>query len=180
MDKLVLKEYIEKGLSTYGIAKEMKCSQTNVRFWLRKFGMNTLSSRGNSEENQKNGKLCVNCQSKLKNSQSKYCSSKCKSSHCYQNNLEVNGNTNERQKRVSKERKEILIKMAGGCCQKCGYNRNAAALCFHHRNPQEKTFNLDARKLSNTNWQSILLEFEKCDLLCCNCHAEIHNPDFEI
>lgn len=180
MDKLLLQNWVEKGFSTYGIAKEAGCSQTNVRFWLRKFGLNTQAKENRCGRFQKNGKNCVNCNCELEGSQSKFCSPKCKSSYSYQQNVDENGNTNARQKTVSKERKQILIEMSGGCCQKCGYNKNSAALCFHHRNPQEKTFNLDARKLSNTNWKSILLEFEKCDLLCSNCHAEIHNPESEI
>ena len=67
--------------------------------------------------------------------------------------------------------------MKGGCCENCGYDKNLAALQFHHRNPHEKTFGLDVRKLSNTRWDSILIEAEKCDLLCGNCHMEEHYPD---
>lgn len=28
----------------------------------------------------------------------------------------------------------------GGCCSKCGYRDNIAALDFHHINPEEKDF----------------------------------------
>jgi 5-methylcytosine-specific restriction endonuclease McrA len=70
--------------------------------------------------------------------------------------------------------------MSGGCCSICGYKKNYSALQFHHLNPEDKVFNLDGRKLSNTNWESIKKEWEKCQLLCSNCHAEIHNPDKEM
>ena len=67
-----------------------------------------------------------------------------------------------------------------GKCSMCGYDKNYAALEFHHRNPENKVFNLDSRNLSNTNWDSILKELDKCDLLCSNCHAETHFPDLNV
>ncbi len=44
-------------------------------------------------------------------------------------------------------------------------------------NTEEKEFQLDLRSLSNRKWESILIEAEKCILLCSNCHSELHNPD---
>ena len=62
-------------------------------------------------------------------------------------------------------------------CEDCGYDRNFAALEFHHTDPTTKNFQLDLRSLSNRKWASILAEMEKCVLLCSNCHSERHNPD---
>ena len=45
--------------------------------------------------------------------------------------------------------------------------------------PSIKDFNLDSRKLSNTNFEKILEEVDKCILLCSNCHKEIHYPYFD-
>ncbi len=59
----------------------------------------------------------------------------------------------------------------------CGYDKNYAALEFHHKVPIEKLFQLDLRSLSNRSWDAILEEAKKCQLLCSNCHAEYHNPD---
>jgi hypothetical protein len=67
--------------------------------------------------------------------------------------------------------------MSGGCCEICGYNKNYAALVFHHIDPKNKSFQLDGRILSNTDWECILEEHKKCQCLCANCHAEVHNPD---
>ena len=58
----------------------------------------------------------------------------------------------------------------------CGYARNIAALTWHHRDPKSKKFELDMRSLSNRSDAAIRIELEKCDLLCANCHAEIHHP----
>jgi hypothetical protein len=62
-------------------------------------------------------------------------------------------------------------------CEKCGYDKNSAALQFHHSEPINKLFSLDLRSLSNRKWDVILEEVKKCQLLCSNCHAEEHNPD---
>ena len=57
-----------------------------------------------------------------------------------------------------------------------GYDRNLAALEFHHRDSRTKQFQLDLRSLSNRSWQVIAAEAAKCVLVCSNCHKEIHNP----
>lgn len=92
----------------------------------------------------------------------------------------TNRNTWERQKTLHFERKKELISMKGGKCQICGYNKNYAALTFHHRDPELKEIALDARSLSNITMTRLLAEIEKCDLLCANCHLEHHNPHLEI
>lgn len=166
-----LKELVDQGLSTHGIAKKIGCGQTNVRYWLRKHGLNTKVQELDSSD-LPNGNLCCVCHSTLYHRKIKYCSAECRKS-------QANGNTVDRQRSVARQRKVDLINLAGGKCEKCGYSKNLAALSFHHENPKNKTFTLDSRRLSNTNWESILLEFKKCKLLCLNCHAELHNPDLE-
>jgi hypothetical protein len=69
--------------------------------------------------------------------------------------------------------------MMGGCCNVCGYNKNISALEFHHISPDEKESKLDARVLSNRNWDFIMKEAIKCKLLCSNCHKEIYNPEMK-
>lgn len=76
------------------------------------------------------------------------------------------------------ELKQELIKLKGGCCQSCGYNRNFAALSFHHLNPDTKLFEIDARSLISKSKELILTEVSKCKLLCMNCHQELHHPSF--
>lgn len=94
--------------------------------------------------------------------------------------MKSNGNCYEYQKLRGLKRKLYLIDLRGGCCENCGYHKNLAALEFHHKDPKEKENQLDVRKLSNSTMDWILSEFEKCDVLCANCHREIHSPDSKI
>lgn len=72
-------------------------------------------------------------------------------------------------KRSRRAVKEKLISHFGGKCIKCGYNRSIRALSFHHRDPSIKLFELSA---DGYKFADRLLEAQKCDLLCANCHAE--------
>jgi hypothetical protein len=117
-------------------------------------------------------KRCVTCHKPLRGRQRRFCSRACK-----------NTDTNNRhqsytaQQQRGRERKLRLIHLKGAKCQRCGYQRNYAALEFHHPDPHKKEFQLDTRALSNRKWVSVLHEAGKCMLLCANCHAEEHHPD---
>lgn len=76
--------------------------------------------------------------------------------------------------RRSQKRKNQLVKMSGGKCLICGYNKCVDALIFHHRNPEEKLFGMDLATLAQKKWETVEKEWEKCDLLCSNCHVELH------
>ena len=89
-------------------------------------------------------------------------------------------NTYEYQRLRGIKRKVYLIDLRGGCCEICGYNKNIATFDFHHRDPNDKEHQLDIRKLANSSMEWVLSEFEKCDLLCSNCHREIHSPQLNL
>ena len=86
-------------------------------------------------------------------------------------------NSYEAQKKRGLQRKWDIIQERGGKCERCGYFGNIGALEFHHLNPDEKDFQLDVRKLSNTKLEILREEFSKCVMLCANCHREEHYPD---
>lgn len=58
----------------------------------------------------------------------------------------------------------------GGKCIICGYDKCLSALAFHHINPWDKEFEIG----SKMSWEVIVQELKKCELVCSNCHAEIH------
>jgi hypothetical protein len=74
------------------------------------------------------------------------------------------------QKRSNIAKKELLVERAGGKCVRCGYKECIAALDFHHVDPKTKDINLN----TNLNIDIKLKEIEKCILLCCRCHRELH------
>lgn len=73
------------------------------------------------------------------------------------------------------ERKQKLVDLKGGKCEACGYSKCLRALSFHHRNPAIKGFPLDIRNLASRNWNSLVEEVDKCDLLCIRCHMELED-----
>jgi hypothetical protein len=89
-----------------------------------------------------------------------------------------NANTWTRQKERHNRIKREFVELKGGKCELCGYNRNFAALQFHHIDPKEKSIPLDARSMGNISEERLRDEIKKCQLLCANCHIEHHNPNF--
>jgi hypothetical protein len=71
-----------------------------------------------------------------------------------------------------RKKKQTLVDLFGGKCQRCGYNKYIGALDFHHIDPSQKAFSLSVKGLCYS-WDSILKEAKKCALLCKNCHAEV-------
>ena len=62
-------------------------------------------------------------------------------------------------------------------CERCGYDKNYAALDFHHIDPTIKKFRVGC---SNTRSLAALVEeMKKCIIICANCHREEHHPEFE-
>jgi hypothetical protein len=47
------------------------------------------------------------------------------------------------------------------------------ALDFHHREETEKTTS-PSNAIMKWSWDRAKIELDKCDLLCSNCHREVH------
>lgn len=69
--------------------------------------------------------------------------------------------------------KEQAIQAHGGKCVWCGYDKCIAALHFHHKDPLEKDPDFN-NKSRNWSYERKKTELKKCDLVCANCHAELH------
>ena len=68
-----------------------------------------------------------------------------------------------------------MVLYKGGKCERCGYDKCEQALHFHHINPQEKDFQLsELYNLFGCDLEKGKQEVDKCQLLCANCHAELH------
>ena len=150
-------------------------------------------------------KVCVRCkksrslkQFKLKNNKPhSYCES-CRLSYYTEYN-QKRLSTNEqkekerergrlRYRRIGKisrlERKKKLIATFGGKCKECGYDKNAAALDFHHKDPATKVRSVSYLLAIQDpwGWEAAVDEAKKCDLLCSNCHREhtYDDPQFRL
>jgi len=73
-----------------------------------------------------------------------------------------------------RKRKSILIKMLGGCCVECGYKKSITALSFHHKDPKTKLFDISNGHMMS-DWDSVVKEAKKCEILCLNCHSEFND-----
>jgi hypothetical protein len=81
-----------------------------------------------------------------------------------------------RNERITKLKLE-LIAIKGNKCEDCEYlcdGTNGRAFDFHHKNPSEKLFALNAVSLDRYSRKKILEELEKCKLLCARCHRLRH------
>jgi hypothetical protein len=77
-----------------------------------------------------------------------------------------------------KNTKQKLIEYKGGKCQRCGYSKDHPSVYdFHHRNPEEKEFGISKRL--TYSFERLKKEVDKCDLLCKNCHAEVHEEEYK-
>ena len=81
--------------------------------------------------------------------------------------------TRKHQKTILRRSMKLkAIKLLGGKCSICGYNKCVDALEFHHKDPTIKEFKLGS---GNTmSWKEYKNEALKCILVCSNCHKEIH------
>lgn len=78
------------------------------------------------------------------------------------------------QRKKRRQRKRLLVELLGGRCLICGYNKDcSAAYSFHHRDPARKSFEFGSRGLLRRG-DELIVEVNKCVLLCCRCHAEVH------
>ena len=79
----------------------------------------------------------------------------------------------QRRERIKGE----LLTRRGGKCYVCGYSKSQSALCFHHRDPNEKAFNISGTNLTRFRRAIVDAEVDKTDIYCFNCHAELHDRE---
>lgn len=59
----------------------------------------------------------------------------------------------------------------GHPCQDCGRYLPGPVLHFHHRDPSQKVDAVSQMASQGVGLRKIIIEIEKCDLLCPTCHA---------
>lgn len=80
----------------------------------------------------------------------------------------------QRARDSGKKRKIKAIKYKGGKCEYCGesFDGYPCVFDFHHVSPGSKVHNI--AKMLLLSWGRVILELDKCVLLCANCHRKLH------
>ena len=75
-----------------------------------------------------------------------------------------------------------LVTMFGGKCRRCGYNKNAAAMDFHHLGQRRKRRSVGVILFANAPnaFEIAVTEARRCELLCANCHRDETYPDYRM
>jgi 5-methylcytosine-specific restriction endonuclease McrA len=158
--------YISRRLTQSQIAEKLGCSESKVKYYLNKYD---LVKREVSASTDETPKTCSSCNiekpgtefymkswkgKKALGSLCKICATK---------------------KTITRKRsnKAAYVKMKGGCCQACGFDKYDGALEFHHVDPATKEDRI-GRMAKGPSSPELLAELAKCVLVCSNCHKMIH------
>jgi hypothetical protein len=156
-----LDRLVAAGLTLRQIAAHTERSLATVRYWLRRYGLETRYATWRRDPSLKPRELVRECRRHgpttfVKNGRGHYRCPFCQVERVSQHRRRV---------------KELLIADAGGACAVCGYDRHPRALEFHHLDPSTKAFGIGG----GNSWSLATAREEaaKCVLLCANCHAEV-------
>lgn len=149
-----LSRLVEQGLSTWSIAEKLGFHQSKVRRLLKKHGLET---KWKAKQQKVNHTTCECCRKTKTNINKKLCGS------CI---------TAIRRSRL----KLAMVQYKGGKCIDCellANLENSTVFDFHHNDPNEKDF-VFAGNSNTYTWEEIVIELDKCTLLCCKCHRLRH------
>lgn len=80
----------------------------------------------------------------------------------------------------SKKRNKIsFVKLFGGKCTMCGYDKCVDALEFHHIDETTKSVN-PSTAIYRWSFDKAFEELKKCVLICANCHRELHSSIIDL
>lgn len=164
-----LEALVAEGKTIAAIAEEVGLSKATVRHWLGRYGLRTLNTRGRrtrsafleakAEDRREVVESCPRhgMTAFVLDGRGYYRCRRCRA---------------EAVSRRRRKMKAILVAEAGGTCRLCGYAGSMGALEFHHLDPSEKRFELNAKGVA-LSIETLRVEARKCVLLCSNCHAEV-------
>ena len=160
MDKQSLILLVDQGLAEREICSRLNVSRGTLQYWRKKYGVQMHREAHGKIPIEGSSRKCSNCgetdEAKFYGRKRFLCS-KC-------HNVDVI--------RHGKDIRLKAIQHLGGACSKCGYQRYCGALDIHHVDASRKDTNF--RNMRGWSWPRVLLEIERCVLLCKNCHAELH------
>jgi hypothetical protein len=163
MENEILSPLIERGFTLKQIAKECSTSQSNVRYWIKKFSLKL--KRGARGKKPKDFSFPRKCKCG-ENDPNKFYGNKttvCTKCHCSYTLAKGQDN-----------RKYMLAKL-GDKCINCGFDKWKASLDIHHKDPTKKDVAFSVARYWSR--EKIDKELNKCVLLCRNCHAAHHSGE---
>lgn len=171
IDHNKLVELVKQGNSQQKIAKILNVTYHKVRSYCKDHNILTVRQVRWSKTKEVDGeKICAWCDVKKKveefNIQVKstgYRLTVCK---------KCSSENNSKNKMA---RKVEMVKYKGSECLNCKIKLtedNSSIFDFHHRDPKEK--DIDLVKIKGRSWERVVVELDKCDLLCANCHRLVH------
>lgn len=168
MDKEELEEFIKEH-STREAARHFNCSQTNIRYWMQKFGIKKNKKKVYTEAGEKRCPKCGQVKPLIEfyKGSGKKSGSWCRACMAAQIVEKL------------RECKKQAVTYKGGRCQICGFNDYFGALEFHHLNPEEKDSGI-SRMTRRAMTEKMIKELDKCILLCSNCHRMVHGGIIDI
>ena len=170
MNRQQLEFHISEGCTQREIANLFGCSQSTIRHWLKKYELKTQRGPHGEHVNPTTG-VCPLCGPHEQPIENFYLRRGGKQQpYCKTHHNEV---TYQYQCERRKQQKVTYIKYKGRYCEHCGYDGLAypSVMEFHHTDPTEKDFEIS----NNTKTHDeVLLELDKCQMLCANCHRAEH------
>ena len=161
MEKAVLEPLVQQGLGLRVIARTLDTSPTNARYWILKHGLQLKQKPfGPDYVHPQTPHRCGRCG---ETNPARFYGHKRKLCGACHNAYNI---------KQGQERRLRAIKELGGKCQACGFDRYPCSLDLHHRDSKAKAPNF--RSMRGWSWERILVELQKCILLCKNCHAAHH------
>jgi len=169
IDRELLEDLVDAGLTISELAARVDRSKATVRHWLTRYGLRTRNARGRRPFREgtdaKEAALLTVMMRCRRHGETEfgiegrgyYRCKRCRS---------------ESVARHRRKLKEIIVAEAGGSCAICGYSRYVGALEFHHLNPSDKRLTLSWNGVT-LSLDTLRAEARKCLLVCSNCHAEI-------
>ncbi len=95
----------------------------------------------------------------------------------YQNHKHYRNSHNQSRNKIRKENaRKVFEYLAEHPCINCGES-DPIVLEFDHRDRVEKVGNV-ANLVNDGSWKRVMLEIQKCDVLCANCHRRKSAAEF--
>ena len=168
------KQHIINGKTNKELTEIYSCNIQTVYKYKRLYGFIGMSPNSNMYNIYDGKKMCRACGKTMPLS-SFHTLGKYKERQKYRSLCKSCEITTNYVKKTNRIKKVLSLLGREYKCETCGYDKNYAVLCFHHKNPKEKKFSISSTWIHNIN--KLTKEIAKCSVLCANCHTELHNPN---